>query len=169
MWRYDNIDQVRGLVFRAELQNIKFNHDPNSTLNDAINIRQDFGTPYDISEGEWAIDMGFGSKNFPVCYVTNRSVTIQAKVVFAASTDVLTTAVVRAVAILNGQETCLGDVARTNLAVDAKTKAWDYTTYQVTGKTPASVGVAKSNALTHAFSVLFGVLSHGVFGSPRMV
>ncbi|MCL2105372.1 MAG: hypothetical protein FWH21_10095, partial [Kiritimatiellaeota bacterium] len=140
------IDIVKGLVFKAELTNIKFNHDPNASTNDAVNIRPDFaGPPYDLSGGEWAVDLGLGAKNFPVCYVTNRSVTVQARVDFIANPNILSSAVVRAVAIDNGSETCLGDIARTNVAVNPQTMAWNYSTFQVVGKTPGAVGLARSN------------------------
>ncbi|MCX8109441.1 MAG: HYR domain-containing protein, partial [Verrucomicrobiae bacterium] len=40
-------------VVKVNVTNIKFNHDTGSSATDAINIRQDYATPYDISNGEW--------------------------------------------------------------------------------------------------------------------
>ena len=46
-------DKVQLTFVKVEVANIKFNHDTTSSASDAINIRQDYNTPYDITNGEW--------------------------------------------------------------------------------------------------------------------
>ena len=92
---------VRLLVYKVDVTNIKFNHDVESTQNDAINLRQDYSTAFDISSGEWT-NQGI---NLPACYIANRSITIKAR--FEVSPMEVSSATVCATA----QGTSLGNLA----------------------------------------------------------
>jgi hypothetical protein len=94
-------------VFRVELTNIKFNHDTASSASDALNIRRDYNTPFDISNGEWVK----GVTNIPVCYTTNKAVTIKAR--FTVQPAGITSADIWALSTDSGGS--LGDVIKTNV------------------------------------------------------
>lgn len=115
-------------VLKVELTNIKFNHDTGSSASDAINIRQDYNNAYDISNGEW----GKGGTNIPVCYTTNKEVTI--KVRFTIQPVSITSAYVWAVS--TDSDGSLGDVIKTNVLFSGGVSSPEYVTMQVSGTTP---------------------------------
>jgi len=101
------LDGGEALIYKVEITNIKFNHDTGSSVSDAINIRQDYNTVFDISNGEWIE----GETNIPVCYTTNRAVTIKAQL--TVQPDSITSADIWAVSTDSGGS--LGDVIKTNV------------------------------------------------------
>ncbi|MCW5553213.1 MAG: HYR domain-containing protein [Verrucomicrobiae bacterium] len=118
-------------VVKLDVTNIKFNHDTSSSVSDAINLRQDFATPYDISNGEWIQ----GGANLPVCYTASKAVTIRVRLtvqpasvtsadVWAASTD------------LDGS---LGDIVNTTVTFASGVSSPEYVTFTVSGNTPATI------------------------------
>jgi len=113
------------VVPKVELTNIKFNWDTNSSSSDAINIRQDYNTAYNISNGEWVK----GGANIPICYTTNKSVTIKAR--FTMQPTNILNADVWAISI--GSGCALGDVIKTNVAFSGGVS--EYITFQVSGRT----------------------------------
>lgn len=94
-------------VVKAEVTNLKFNWDTGSSASDAINIRQDYSTSYDISNGEWVN----GGTNIPACYTTNKAVTIKARLTVQPAS--ITSADIWAVSTDSGGS--LGDVVKTNV------------------------------------------------------
>jgi len=117
-----------GLVAKSELTNIKFNHDTSSSTDDAINIRQNYNTAYDISNGEWVT----GGANLPVCYTMNRTVTIKSR--FTVEPSSVTSAVIWAVSTNSGSS--LGDVISTNVSFLGGVSSPEYVTFRVSGTTP---------------------------------
>jgi len=115
-------------VVNLNLTNIKFNHDTGSSANDAINIRQDYDHPYDISNGEWVN----GGTNIPVCYTTGKVVTIKARLTIQPAT--ITSADVWAVSTGSGGS--LGNVIKTNVTFAGGISSPEYVTFQVSGTTP---------------------------------
>ena len=116
-------------VVLVEVTNIKFNHDPASTANDAINIRQDYSTPYDITNGEWIK----GGANLPACYITSKTVTIKAR--FSVNLTTVTSADVSADS--TDHHGTLGDVSKTQVSFTAGVSDW--ITMPVSGLTAACV------------------------------
>ncbi len=117
------------LDVKVELTNIKFNHDTGSSASDAINIRKDYNTPFTISNGEWVAK---GGTNIPVCYTTNKAVTIKAR--FSVQPASITSAVIWAVSTDFGGS--LGDVIKTNVTFTGGVSTPEYVTFQVSGTTP---------------------------------
>jgi hypothetical protein len=70
-------------VFSGAVTNLKFNWDPAAATGDALNIRADYNTPYNLTHGEWVAGT---STNYPAAYTTNRTVTLRARL--AVSTNV---------------------------------------------------------------------------------
>jgi hypothetical protein len=68
-------DSVKACLYKIEVTNIKFNHDTAACTNDAVNLRKDSNTRYDLPDGEWVK----GGQNLPACYVKGKSVKIRAK------------------------------------------------------------------------------------------
>lgn len=68
-------DSVKACLYKIEVTNIKFNYDTSASTEDALNLRKDYNTPYDLTHGEWVK----GGQNLPVCYVKGKSVKVQAK------------------------------------------------------------------------------------------
>ena len=54
-------------IHKFTVSEIRFNHDYDSNSFDALNIRKNATTSYDIMHGEWHIQKGV-SQNYPVCY-----------------------------------------------------------------------------------------------------
>jgi len=115
------------VVPKLDVTNIKFNWDTSSSASDAINIRQDYNTPYDISAGEWVK----GGANIPVCYTTNKAVMIQAR--FTVQPTNIVNADVWAVSIGTGSS--LGNVIKTNVTFSGGVSVPEYITFQVSGRT----------------------------------
>ncbi len=110
------------------MANIKFNHDTASSVSDAINIRHDYNTPFDISSGEWIK----GVTNIPACYTTNKSVTIKAR--FTVQPSSVTSADIWAISTDSGGS--LGDVIKTNVTFSGGVSNPQYATFQMSGTTP---------------------------------
>jgi hypothetical protein len=118
-------------VLKVELTNIKFNHNTGSSSSDALNIRQDYTTPYDISNGEWVK----GGTNIPACYTTNRAVTIKARLTVQPAS--ITSADIWAISTDSGGS--LGDVIKTNVTFSGGVSSPEYVTFPISGNTPTSV------------------------------
>ncbi|MDD5676705.1 MAG: hypothetical protein PHW60_01780 [Kiritimatiellae bacterium] len=125
----DCCDTCLVTVVKVEVTNIKFNWDTASSSNDAINIRQDYSTPYDISAGEWVKS----GANIAVCYTANCAVAI--KTVLSVQPASITSANVRAVSAGTGGS--LGDVIETNV-IFISGVASDVL-FQISGTTPNCV------------------------------
>ena len=54
-------------IYRFTVSEIMFNYDQESNGSDALNVRKNATTSYDIMHGEWHVQDG-GSQNYPVCY-----------------------------------------------------------------------------------------------------
>ena len=127
-------DLVTVTVVKVESTNIKFNHDTGSSAGNAINIRQDYSTPIDISNGEWIR----GGANQPVAYTANNSVTIKAR--FTVQPNTLTSAVIWAVS--TDSDGSLGDVVKTPVAFSGGISVGDangYVLLPISGNTPNAV------------------------------
>jgi len=116
-------------VASGQVTNIKFNWDPSSSASDAINIRQDYSNAYGISSGEWVK----GGTNIPVCYTTNRAVTIKAS--FTVQPANITSADIWALS--TDSDGSLGDVVKTNVTFVSGV-ATDVV-FQISGKTPSCI------------------------------
>jgi len=116
-------------VCKVEVSNIKFNHDTGSSASDAINIRMNYDTNYDISNGEWIK----GATNIPVCYTTNKAITIKARFTVQPA-GVITSADIWAVSTDSGGS--LSDVIKTNVTFSGGVSSPEYVTFQVSGRTP---------------------------------
>ena len=115
--------------------NIKFNWNPNSAANDAINLRRDYATPYDVSGGEYTL-----SHNFPVCYVTNVTPVVKAK--FSVVPDAVSS--LELDAVLNG--TLISDLG--SAAVSFTSGESGYADFAMSGAVASSVGLNASNSYT---------------------
>ncbi len=124
-------DYLFGKAVLVELTNIKFNHDTGSSASDAINIRQDYSNPYDISNGEWVT----GGANLPVCYTANKSITIKAR--FTVQPTSITSADIWAIS--TDSDGSLGGVVKANVTFSGGVSSPEYVTFQVSGKTPNCV------------------------------
>lgn len=116
-------------VVTAEVTNIKFNHNTGASTNDAVNIRQDFLTPYDISNGEWVN----GGTNVPACYTTNRTATIKARLTILPTN--ITQAAMWAVSTDTGGS--LGDLVKTNVTFVSGIAS--DVVFEVSGTTPSCI------------------------------
>ena len=121
----DNINISQGNV-DMQVTDIKFNWDTGASTNDAINIRQDYNTPYDITNGEWVR----GGTNIPVCYTTNKAVTIRAR--FTVQPVGITNADIWAVTTGSGG---FPDVVRTNVSFTNGVSSPEYVTLQLSRTT----------------------------------
>ncbi|MGD9780657.1 MAG: lamin tail domain-containing protein [Kiritimatiellia bacterium] len=137
-WSYsgqsDCEDVIQVTVVRLELTNIKFNHNTASSASDAINIRQDYTHEYDISSGEWVK----GGTNIPVCYTTNKAVTIKAR--FTVQPASVTSADIWAVS--TDSDGSLDDVIEASITCSGGVSVGDpngYVELQITGNTPATI------------------------------
>lgn len=124
-----NIVTGRVVVCSVVVTNIKFNHDTESSSSDALNIRQDYDTPYDISNGEWVK----GETNIPVCYKVSQSAQIKAR--FTVQPTDVTNADIWATAIGDGGS--FGDVLMTNVTFSGGVS--DYVTFQIYDTMPDCV------------------------------
>jgi hypothetical protein len=118
-------------IVKVEVTNIKFNHDTGASANDALNIRQDYSTQFDISDGEWIK----GGASIPVCYTTNKAVTAKAR--FTVQPAGITSADIWAVSTDSGGS--LGDVAKTNVTFSGGVSSPEYVTFQISGTTPTAI------------------------------
>ena len=125
-------------VYKGEVTNIKFNYDTTTSTNDAINIRQDLNTPYDISNGEW----NKNGTNLPVCYTTNRAISIKARITIQPAS--ITNADVWAVAIGSGGS--LGNVIITNVTFIGGISSNEYVLFGVSGTTPHCIQKTTNDA-----------------------
>jgi hypothetical protein len=119
------------IIFKIQVTNIKFNYDTNSSTHDAINLRQNLFTPYDISNGEWIQ----GVQNLPVCYAANRTVNIQVRLTLEPAID----ADADIWAGSTGTNGSLGNIAETHVTFSKGVSSPEYVTSQVSGRTPANI------------------------------
>ncbi|MGI6303917.1 MAG: hypothetical protein ACOX52_23140 [Verrucomicrobiota bacterium] len=134
-------DNVTLTIIKVDLTNIKFNHDTGSSASDAINIRQDYTTPIDISNGEWVK----GGVNHPVAYTADNSVTIKAR--FTVQPDSITSADIWAIS--TDSDGSLGDVVKTTVAFSGGVSVGDadgYVELPVSGNTPNVVKKTTTDA-----------------------
>ena len=134
-------DKINLTVVKVELTNIKFNHDTASSTGDAINIRQDYTTPIDISNGEWIK----GGANHPVAYTADNSVTIKAR--FTVEPNSITSANIWAVS--TDSDGSLGDVIKTNAKFSGGVSIGDangYVELPISGNTPNIVKKSSTDA-----------------------
>jgi len=121
--------EVNLVVCKIEVTNIKFNHNTGSSANDGINIRQDYNTVYDISNGEWVK----GGTNIPACYTANKTVTIKARLITTPAANL--EADVWAVSADSGGS--LGDVVKTSVTFISGVA--NDVIFQISGTTPNCV------------------------------
>ena len=130
-----------GSVVKVETTNIKFNHNTGSSASDALNIRQNYANGFDISNGEWVK----GGANIPVCYTTNKVVTVKAR--FTVQPDCIKSAGIWAVSTGSGGS--LGDVVKTNVTFSGGISVGDtygYVELLVSGNTPNVVKKTTTDA-----------------------
>ena len=83
-------DTATFTVGKVQLEAIRFNWDHGAATNDAINLRGDFATEFDVTVGEWIR----GGQNLPACYVTNVSPVLEAR--FTIHPDTLASCTIHA-------------------------------------------------------------------------
>lgn len=118
-------------AFSMQITNIKFNHDPTSSDGDALNVRQNQGTPFNLAGGEWTAN----GVNLPIVYHANRTVTVKAR--FTVVPASITSAEIWADAA--NAVGSLGNVQRTTLQFSGGVSVGDadgYVELSVTGNTP---------------------------------
>ena len=118
-------------VVQVDVTNIKFNHNTSSSASDALNLRQDYSTAYDISNGEWIQ----GGANLPVCYTTNKSVTIKVRLTVQPAS--ITRADIWAVS--TGATGALGDVTKTTVTFSGGVSSPEYVTFSLANNTPTTI------------------------------
>lgn len=113
--------------------NVKFNWDTTNSSFDAINLRKNRDTPYDIAEGEYA-----SAHSYPICYVKGTRPVVKAK--FAVEPVVVGSLKIGAAL----QGSLLSDiVARTVTFVDGVS---DYVAFPMSDEVSSAVGMNPSNA-----------------------
>lgn len=115
--------------------NVKFNWNPDSSANDAINLRCDYNTPYNISNGEYT-----PSYSYPVCYVTNVVPVVKAK--FRVVPEAVSS--LELDAVLNG--TLLSDLGATTVSFTSGESG--YADFTMSGAVASSVGLNAANSYT---------------------
>ena len=115
--------------------NVKFNWDPDSSANDAINLRCDYNTPYNISNGEYT-----PSYSYPVCYVTNVVPVVKAK--FRVVPEAVSS--LELDAVLNG--TLLSDLGATTVSFTSGESG--YADFTMSGAVASVVGLNAANSYT---------------------
>lgn len=115
--------------------NVKFNWNPDSSVNDAINLRCDYNTPYNISNGEYT-----PSYSYPVCYVTNVVPVVKAK--FRVVPEAVSS--LELDAVLNG--TLLSDLGATTVSFTSGESG--YADFTMSGAVASSVGLNAANSYT---------------------
>ncbi len=126
-----HLDTCTVNIVQSEVTNIKFNHDSGASVQDALNIRQDYNTAYDLSNGEWVK----GGTNLPACYTTHTVVTIKARLTVQPAS--ITSADIWAVS--TDSDGSLGDVIKTNVIFSGGVSSPEYVTFQVSGPTPNAI------------------------------
>lgn len=115
--------------------NVKFNWNPDSSANDAINLRCDYNTPYNISNGEYT-----ASYSYPVCYVTNVVPVVKAK--FRVVPEAVSS--LELDAALNG--TLLSDLGATTVSFTSGESG--YADFTMSGAVASVVGLNAANSYT---------------------
>ena len=115
--------------------NVKFNWNPDSSVNDAINLRCDYNTPYNISNGEYT-----PSYSYPVCYVTNVVPVVKAK--FRVVPEAVSS--LELDAVLNG--TLLSDLGATTVSFTSGESG--YADFTMSGAVASVVGLNAANSYT---------------------
>ena len=115
--------------------NVKFNWNPDSSANDAINLRCDYNTPYNISNGEYT-----PSYSYPVCYVTNVVPVVKAK--FRVVPEAVSS--LELDAVLNG--TLLSDLGATTVSFTSGESG--YADFTMSGAVASVVGLNAANSYT---------------------
>ena len=137
---FGTVDQTAGRHFdvytvSVHPTNVKFNWNPAVSANDAINLRQDYNTPYDVADGEYTL-----SHNYPVCYVTNTVPVVKAKfrVVPASVTSI------ELDAVLSG--TLLSDLNPATVGLSSGVSG--YVDFAMPGGVATAVGLNAANSYT---------------------
>jgi hypothetical protein len=125
-------DEVLATVFKMEVTNIKFNHNTSSSGSDALNIRENYSTPFDISNGEWRKTPAI---NLPVAYIKETAVTIQARL--AVSPASFTSADIWAAT--GHPDGALGMVEKETVTFSGGVSSPEYATFDVSGETAGFV------------------------------
>ena len=115
--------------------NVKFNWDSTSSASDAINLRRDYNTPYNISNGEYT-----PSYSYPVCYVTNVVPVVKAK--FRVVPEAVSS--LELDAVLNG--TLLSDLGATTVSFTSGESG--YADFTMSGAVASVVGLNAANSYT---------------------
>lgn len=124
--------------------NVKFNWNPDSSVNDAINLRCDYNTPYNISNGEYT-----PSYSYPVCYVTNVVPMVKAK--FRVVPEAVSS--LELDAVLNG--TLLSDLGATTVSFTSGESG--YADFTMSGAVASVVGLNASNSYAWRVRAINGV------------
>ena len=124
--------------------NVKFNWNPDSSVNDAINLRCDYNTPYNISNGEYT-----PSYSYPVCYVTNVVPVVKAK--FRVVPEAVSS--LELDAVLNG--TLLSDLGATTVSFTSGESG--YADFTMSGAVASVVGLNASNSYAWRVRAINGV------------
>ena len=124
--------------------NVKFNWNPDSSANDAINLRRDYNTSYNISNGEYT-----PSYSYPVCYVTNVVPVVKAK--FRVVPEAVSS--LELDAVLNG--TLLSDLGATTVSFTSGESG--YADFTMSGAVASSVGLNASNSYAWRVRAINGV------------
>lgn len=124
--------------------NVKFNWDSASSANDAINLRRDYNTPYNVSNGEYT-----PSFSYPVCYVTNVVPMVKAK--FRVMPEAVSN--LELDAVLNG--TLLSNLGTS--MVNFTSGESGYTDFIMSGAVASSIGMNASNSYTWRVRAINGV------------
>lgn len=132
--------------------NVKFNWDTASSSSDAINLRENYGTPYDVSGGEYTL-----SQNIPVCYVTNVVPVVKAK--FSVVPESVSS--LELDAVLEG--TLLSDLGAST--VNFSSGESGFAAFDMSGGVAAFAGMSATNSFAWRVRAINGI----ALSSPRTV
>ena len=133
-------DSVYAFTYDLYPTNIKFNYDTSSTASDGINLRKNYSTDYNISNGEWTKQ---GGAVAPVCYRKGQSVKIKVK--FGTTSSLLTSAKIRAENADVAGEKCLKSFGEKSVAFLGRTT--DYIEFAMSGTMLQKMFLSNSETL----------------------
>jgi hypothetical protein len=127
-------DSIAFTVVRAvaAAARIRFDHNPAASTNDALSIRRNGASEYDLHGGEWIL----GGTNQPACYRAGTLAAIQARLVLSQPAG-LTSAVVSAAAVNPGA--ALPGIRATRVAFTNGVSDPEYVTLWLDAPMPAAV------------------------------
>jgi len=111
------------IVVSVTVTNIKFNYDNGSATGDALNIRKNYSTSYDVSNGEWVK----GATNIPAAYIRNTTVSIKAKLIVTPLVSISA----KVSAISSDAANSLGNVAETTVSFLSGVSNPEFTTFSI--------------------------------------